>query len=312
MNLKGGEFMTTQNYPPKTDWKYSISEVTTYHLSFDEDVKLYNTVGCQGIGVWGFKMERLGNQRAKELLDRFKLQATNCIPDGNSILPYALSPSPEDPRKRVEAFLPNLESMAKLNPTAIVVITGPQGNYSAEEAHDLCMEGFTRIGKVANDLGITMVLEPIHKSVADEMTMIWDIPGTLKMLDELNQPSFKILFDTWHLWDTSNILDLISKNISLIGGVHVSDWRESTRSWPDRAFPGEGKLPMMQILRTLDNAGYRGYYDVEIFSDDGEFGNDYEDSLWKLSPEEIVDRATRIFRLAERSELLIQGEDNEC
>jgi sugar phosphate isomerase/epimerase len=276
--------------------KFSISEVTTYHCSFEEDVKLYAGIGAQGIGVWGFKMEALGNQKAKQLLDQYNLRATNCIPDGNSILPYQLSPEPVDPRKRVEAFLPNLESMAKLNPTACVVITGAQGSYSDKEAYDLCMEGFTRIGKVASDLGVTMELEPIHKSVASEMTMIWDIPGTLKMLKDLNQPSFKILFDTWHLWDTPGLLDLIKPNIDLIGGVHVSDWRETSRSWPDRAFPGEGKLPTKQILTTLREAGFDGYFDVEVFSDDGTFGNDYPDSLWKLSPEEIVDRATRVFR----------------
>lgn len=291
--------MTEKKLSPIKKWKYSISEVTTFHCSFEEDVKLYSQIGAQGIGVWGFKMEPYGNMRAKELLERYNLRATNCIPDVNSILPYQLSPEPSDPRKRVEAFLPNMESMAKLNPTAIVVITGPQGNYSAEEAHDLCMEGFTRIAKVAADLGVTVELEPIHKSVADEMTMIWDIPGTLKMLKELNQPGFKMLFDTWHLWDTPHVLDLVQENIDLVGGVHVSDWQQMNRSWVDRAFPGEGKLPMMQILNTLDSSGYRGYYDVEIFSDDGTYGNDFADSLWKLSPEEIVDRATRIFRQPE-------------
>lgn len=288
--------MTEKKLSATKKWKYSISEVTTFHCSFEEDVKLYAQIGAHGIGVWGFKMEPYGNMRAKELLERYNLRATNCIPDVNSILPYELSPEPVDSRKRVEAFLPNMESMAKLNPTAIVVITGPQGSYSADEANDLCMEGFTRIAKAADDLGVTVELEPIHKSVANEMTMIWDIPGTLKMLKELNQPNFKMLFDTWHLWDTPNVLDLIKENINLIGGVHVSDWQQVNRSWVDRAFPGEGKLPMMQILNTLDAAGFSGYYDVEIFSDDGTYGNDFDNSLWKLSPEEIVDRATRIFR----------------
>ena len=276
--------------------KFSISEVTTMHCSFEEDVRLYAQVGAHGIGVWGFKMETVGNQRGQQLLKQYGLQATNCIPDCNSILPYALSPEPADSRKRVETFLPNLESMARLNPTSVVIITGPQGNYSAAEAHDLCMEGFTRIGKAASDLGVTMALEPIHKSVASEMTMIWDIPATLQMLQELNQPSIKMMFDTWHLWDTPDVLSLLRQNIDLIAAVHVSDWRPNTRSWPDRAFPGEGILPMHDILDALDDAGFTGYYDVEIFSDDGMYGNDYADSLWKLPPEEIVDRATRIFR----------------
>ena len=53
---------------------------------------------------------------------------------------------------------------------------------------------------------------------------------------------------------------------------------------------------MDEILDQLDAAGFDGHYDVEIFSDDGHFGVGYPDSLWRLPPKEVVDRATRIFR----------------
>lgn len=36
----------------------------------------------------------------------------------------------------------------------------------------------------------------------------------------------------------------------------------------DRMAPGEGILPLVEILRALDEIGYRGFYDVEIFSED--------------------------------------------
>lgn len=288
--------MTHPEQESKRNLKVSISEVTTLHCNFEEDVRLYSKHGVTGIGVWGFKMEKYGPTRANELLKEHNLVATNCIPDGNSILPYVLSPEPSDPYKRVEAFLPNMASMAKLNPAAIVVITGPLGNYEHQKAWDLCLDGFTKIGKAASDLGLTIVLEPIHKSGADVFTMIWDIPETLRMLKELNQPSFKLHFDTWHLWDTPGMLDLLKQNIDLVGGVHVSDWSPTPRTWADRYFPGEGVLPMKEIIQTLDDAGWKGYYDVEIFSDDGEYGEDYPDLLWKLSPDEIVERSIRFLK----------------
>ncbi len=277
-------------------WRYSVSEVTTMNCSFEEDVELYSKGGCQGIGVWGFKMDKIGPIRAKELLKRHNLSAANCIPELNSIMPYVLSPSPVDPLERVEAFLPNMERMAQLSPESIVVITGPRGERSVREATDLCLKGFERIGKVASDLGVTVALEPIHKSVADAFSLIWDLPGTIQMLKEINQPNFKLLFDTWHLWDTADVFDDLASHIEMIGGVHISDWREQTRAWTDRAFPGEGKVQLGKFLSSLKSAGFNGLYDVEIFSDDGHLGQCFPDSLWKLPPAEIVDRATRIFR----------------
>ena len=125
---------------PFGKWKVAISEVTTMHSRFEEDVSLYAGAGCSGIGVWGFKMEEVGPDHARELMRRHNLRAANCIPQLNSIMPYVLSPEPADPRARVEAFLPNMERMARLEPETIVVITGPRGDRSPQEALDLCLE----------------------------------------------------------------------------------------------------------------------------------------------------------------------------
>ncbi len=277
-------------------WKYSISEVTTIQNSFEEDAELYASVGATGMGVWGFKMEELGPSRASEILDQHGLVAANCIPDLNSILPYVLSPEPEDPMERVEAFLPNMERMAKLQPESIVVITGPLAGRSKEEAFDLCVQGFRRIASVAGDLGVNLSFEPIHRSQEAVFTFIWDIPGALDLIRAVDHPRFKLMFDTWHLWDTDHVEDHIREHIDLIAGVHVADWRMPTRTWADRAFPGEGQVPMRQLLTTLYETGFRGHFDVELFSDDGRYDADYEDSIWKLPPAEIVERATRIFR----------------
>jgi sugar phosphate isomerase/epimerase len=288
--------MSERSALPFGAWKVAISEVTTMPCTFEDDVELYARAGCSGIGVWGFKMEAVGPERARDLLRKHDLGAANCIPELNSIMPYVLSPEPADPRRRVEAFLPKMERMARLEPETIVVITGPRGDRSPQEALDLCLEGFERIGRAASDLGVTIGLEPIHHSMEEAFTTICDLPSTIAILKQLDQPSFKILFDTCHLWDTPDLWEHVSANIGLIAGVHVGDWPERARSWADRAFPGEGKLPILDILRNLNAAGFKGYYDVEIFSDNGQFDVAYPDSLWKLPPEEIVDRATGIFR----------------
>jgi sugar phosphate isomerase/epimerase len=139
-------------------------------------------------------------------------------------------------------------------------------------------------------------LEPIHKSALNDLSLIWDLPGTLRMLKAINQTSFKILFDTWHLWDTADVKSLLAENIDLIGGVHVADWRADTRTWMDRPFPGEGKTQVADLVLALDKAGFKGLYDVEIFSDNGQFSRKFTDSLWALPPKDIARRATQIFK----------------
>ena len=77
--------------------------------------------------------------------------------------------------------------------------------------------------------------------------------------------------------------------------MHVGDWREPTRGWADRVLPGDGAADLPAILGALDAAGWAGYYDLEIFSDDGAFGSGYPDSLWALDAGELARRGREAF-----------------
>ena len=77
--------------------------------------------------------------------------------------------------------------------------------------------------------------------------------------------------------------------------MHVSDRREPTRSHFDRVLPGDGVLDLGAVFRTLEAGGYDGWYDVEIFSDNGAFGDAFPDSLWDVDPTELARRARESF-----------------
>ena len=60
--------------------------------------------------------------------------------------------------------------------------------------------------------------------------------------------------------------------------------------------PGRATLPIEEFVGVLEAGGFRGSYDVEIFSDDGTFGRRFPDSLWELPDEDCVARATALLR----------------
>ena len=63
----------------------------------------------------------------------------------------------------------------------------------------------------------------------------------------------------------------------------------------DRTLPGWGSSGIVDIVRRLRASGFDGWYEIEIFSDDGTFGSDYPDSLWKMPPERLVREARDAF-----------------
>ena len=114
----------------------------------------------------------------------------------------------------------------------------------------------------------------------------------------MDRPAIGIQFDTWHLWNTPDVVGDIELHAHRFVGVHVSDWRDPTRDWADRVLPGDGAADLPALLGAVDRAGWDGPYDLEIFSDNGTFGNTWAGSLWDVPPERLVRDAKEAFARA--------------
>ncbi len=277
---------------------FSISQVSTLQASFAEDVEAYAAAGAGGIGIWEMKLPQGDDAESLALVRDGGLEVTNCIPAIPSILPLPLMDGPVDPRERIEAVCASIRRLAPFEPQSIVCLTGPQGELAADEAHRIVVDGLRRIGREAQAAGVRVGLEPIQRIGAENWTIPTTIGEAVELLDEVGDAGFGIMFDVWNLWNGATILDDIREHAGRFTGVHVSDWREPTRGWCDRVLPGDGVADLPGILAALDEAGWRGAYDLEIFSDDGTFGNDYEGSLWRLPAQELARRGREAFTSA--------------
>jgi sugar phosphate isomerase/epimerase len=182
-----------------------------------------------------------------------------------------------------------LHRLAPFDPDAVVCLTGPG------EDRDTVLEGLQTIGEEAGRLGLRIGLEPINRIGGEDWTMISTVAEAAELVADAGRPALGIQFDAWHLWNTPQLIEDIEHHVDLFVGVHVADWGGSTRNWCDRVLPGDGVADLMQIFGALDRAGWKGYYDLEIFSDNGTFGNAWPDSLWDVPVEELARRGKESF-----------------
>jgi sugar phosphate isomerase/epimerase len=256
--------------------------VTTLASTFANDVRAYNAAGVDGIGVWELKLADGGDGEALELLDASGLGSAAAVPAVPSILPLPLMEGPEEPQERIEAICASVHRLAAFGPSSIVCLTGPGDD------RETVVAGLRTIGDEAESAGVRVGLEPVNRIGGENWTIITSVPEAVELLEEADHPVLGIQFDTWHLWNTPTLLDDIDRYHDRFVGVHVSDWRDPTRSWADRVLPGEGVAALSPILGALDRAGWDGFYDLEIFSDNGTFGNAWPDSHWDVPAEELA------------------------
>jgi sugar phosphate isomerase/epimerase len=263
---------------------FSISQVSTLAASFGDDVRVYAAAGVDGIGVWEIKL-------GSDSLEEFRasgLGSATAVPTVPSVHPLPLLPGPDTVRERVDSLLRSLEVLAPYEPTAILCFTGPGDR-------EVAVRGLREVAREAERLGLRLALEPFQLEGIESWSILNTLGDAAGFIDEVGSDAVGIQFDVWHLWNTPDLLDEIPRYAHLIAGVHVDDWREPTRGWADRVLPGEGAADLPAILGVLDDVGWEGFYDLEIFSDNGAFGSAYPVSLWDVDAAELARRGREAF-----------------
>jgi sugar phosphate isomerase/epimerase len=276
--------------------RVSVSQITTVRSSFADDVRLYTAAGLDGIGIWEMKLPEDGDAEALELFEESGLESAAAVPAIPSILPLPRLGGPDDPAERVESICASLERLAPFRPSGFVCLTGTGEGRDPDEARGVVVDGLRTIAREADRLGVRIGLEPYQRDGGELWTIACSIPEAVALIEDAGDPpSVGLQFDLWHLWNTPTLYDDIAAEVDRFAGVHICDRREPTRGWADRALPGDGGANVPDILRALDAAGWDGLYDIEIFSDDGTFGNAYPDSFWAAPAEETLERALTAF-----------------
>jgi sugar phosphate isomerase/epimerase len=264
--------------------RFSISQVSTLAASFADDLRAYTEAGVDGVGIWELKL-------GKGSLDEFRasgLGSASAVPTVPSIHPLPLLPGPAAVRERIDALFRSLEVLAPYEPAAILCFTGPGDRETA-------VRGVREVAREAERLGLRLAVEPFQREGIESWSILNTLGDAAEFVDEVGSHAVGIQFDVWHLWNSPDMLDEIPRYAHLIAGVHVNDWREPTRGWADRVLPGDGVADLPGLLGVLEDVGWEGFYDLEVFSDNGAFGSAYPDSLWDLDAAELARRGRDAF-----------------
>ena len=255
--------------------RLSISEVTTRNWSFAEDVRNYAAAGIEAIGVWRDKLDLFGIEEGIQLLADSPLRVANLVDAG-----YFLSKTRSQTRRAVEDVVEAIELAQRLKTDTILIVTGDVGSFyrSVDQARALVVAALRELAPVAGEAGVRLAIEPIHERYPG-YTFLHTIPDVLEVIEAVGSPHVGLFFDTDHLWESENLLQDIERAGPVIYGVHINDMPAVPGPGINRRLLGAGVIPLREILSAIEATGYRGYYDVEIMSE----------QVWALDPSEVLD-----------------------
>lgn len=266
-------------------YRFGISEFTTYPWTFEQDVASYARLGVEAIEVCEFKLDqsRIGEQLAQ--IGRQNLTISSVQPVVRTLFPSVSQPEPKNIPDRMARFRQTIEAFGRLaSGVPFVTNTGNPPNGNIQEVIDTAEREYRDLADFAGEHGARVALEPLNASIANIETAIWTLQQGMRIVEAVDRPNFGICLDYWNIWQNAHIDEAIRTAGDRIFLVQISDWR-TPRSFQDRLIPGDGTIPIPDLLLASHAAGYDRPYVVEIFS------GDVPNSLWKGNLDDVITKS---------------------
>jgi hydroxypyruvate isomerase len=149
--------------------------------------------------------------------------------------------------------------LQKLGAKRMIVTTGNEIPRVPREAQHKSIVNCLKAGApLAEEAGITLVLEPLNTLVDHGGYYLWSSAEGFEIVREVASKNVKLLYDIYHQQIMEgNLIANISKNIDLIGHFHVGDV-------PGRMEPGTGEINYLNVFKAIAKCGYDGFIGLEF------------------------------------------------
>lgn len=198
-----------------------------------------------------------GFEQARIALDRGgpKLQS---IAHLFSATPLCSSPSTLNAAR--ESLDRLIDMAAELGAESIYMLTGGRGDLSWSEAADCFGELLSPCSERARSAGVSLAIENASGLYAD-LHIAHTLADTLALAERV---AIGVCIELFFCWPEADLPDLFRRAMPRCVLVQVSDYVLGDRALPARAVPGDGVLPLAGLLGDLQEAGYRGPFELEL------------------------------------------------
>lgn len=264
--------------------KLCVHTITTKPWSLQEALDQYCSKGIKGISVWQNAIEHLGAQKAGDLLKSYPIEVVSYVRGG--FFPALTE------KKRQAALDHNkqmLEEAAAIGAPLLVLVCGAEPGQSLEVSRTQIQTGIEHLIPTAESLGVKLAIEPLHPMYADTRSAINTLAQANRMAESIHHDSVGIAVDVYHLWWEDGLEQEIKRCGSQgnLLAYHICDWKFPMDDMlNDRGLMGDGCINLPKIRSWVEEAGFTGFHEVEIFS------NRY----WKMDQEEFLEKIIQTYR----------------
>jgi sugar phosphate isomerase/epimerase len=237
--------------------------------------------GIRAIAPWRDQVAAAGLAAVSRLVKAHGLELSGYCRGG--MFPAAdaagLQEAREDNRRAVD-------EACELNAACLVLVVGGLPGAAAGKAvhKDIAAartqvrDGIAELLAYARTMDMPLAIEPLHPMYAADRACVNTLEQALDLCEELDPPqagshatgraALGVAVDVYHVWWDPKLQSQIARaGKDRLLAFHVCDWLTPTTDLlNDRGMMGDGVIDIPRIRGWVEDQGFAGYSEVEIFS----------------------------------------------
>lgn len=263
--------------------RLSINQATVRpQCSLSEAVDLIAEHQLGGIGVWRDKIAEKGVLDSAQLIRYSGLTVSGLCRAGMFLGSQASDPKSLAWAQILDDNFKAVNEACEIGADCLVVVAGGKGDgsRSLSDARKIVVEGLAALLEFARSHDLPVAIEPLHPVYCADRSVVSSLSQALDICDALGD-GVGVAIDAYHVWWDPELREqMFRAGKARILAVHLCDWLLNTRDpLLDRGMMGDGVIDLVEFMRTANEIGYEGKFEVEIFS---------EQNWWKKPPELVI------------------------
>lgn len=249
--------------------KCAVHTMTNKPWSLAECCEHYADAGIGGISIWRNTVAPeeggVGLEEAAKIVKASGLAVPAYVRGG-----FFPAFDAADRQKAIDHNKVMLDEAAALGADQVVLVVGAVPGMSLQEARKQTADGIGVCLEHAEQSGVKLSIEPLHPMYAGDKSCVNRMGEAREICEQLQSKWLGIAADVYHIWwdpDLDREIELAGEQGTLFG-FHVCDWRLDTRHMlTDRGLMGDGCIDIPGIRAKVEAAGFNGFNEVEVFSE---------------------------------------------
>jgi sugar phosphate isomerase/epimerase len=244
--------------------KLCIHTITLKPWSIEHAAQKFSEAGVAGITVWRDALTGRDIRKTGNMLRAMKLEIVSLCRGG-----FFPALKKDHREAAIAENIRAIDEASELEAPMLVLVCGSAPGQSLNESREQIKQGIEACITHAEKRGVQLTIEPLHPMYADDRSAINTLAQANDLAEYFKSRWVGVAADVYHLWWDPNLEKEIHRcgangNLS---AFHICDWKTPTLDMlNDRGIMGEGCINIREIRSWVENSGFKGFNEVEIFS----------------------------------------------